>query len=39
MSAMMVQLMKWKYAPAESRKWWEHVSHDGAANEKELRTR
>ena len=34
MSAMiMVQLTKWEYAPAESQKWQEHVSHDCAAHE------
>ena len=33
MSAMMVQLVKWEYEPAESQKWQEHVNHDCTAHE------
>jgi len=38
MSAAMVQLMKWKYAPAKCRKWREHVSHDCATHDMGSRT-
>ena len=39
MSAMIiVPLMKWKRALSDSRKWQEHVSHDCAAHEMEIRT-
>ena len=39
MSAMIVLLMNWKYALAESQKWQEDVSHDGATRELERHTR
>ena len=32
-STLIVQLMKWDYAPTESQKWQEHVSHDCVAHE------
>ena len=38
MSAVMVQLMKWKYALPESQKWREHVSCEGEAHEMEIHT-
>ena len=34
----MVPQMKWGYELSESQKWREHVSHDCAMNEMELRT-
>ena len=38
MSAMIVLLVKWKYALSESRKWREHVSRDCTAHKLETRT-
>ena len=34
MSAVIVVLMEWKYAPPESQKWQEHISLDGAAKKR-----
>ena len=36
-SALMVLWMEWNYAPTERWKWREQVSHDCAANEKDLK--
>ena len=33
MSAVMVQPMEWDYAPTESQKWQEQVSHDCTSHE------
>ena len=38
MSAMIMLLMIWKYTPTEKRKLQEHVKHDCAAHEIEIRT-
>ena len=38
MSAIIVPLMKWTYAPTENQKWPKHVSCDGAAREMKTRT-